>query len=77
MKVRKANRLKDYDYSQNGFYFVTICPKDRVHFLGEMKCDEMILNESGKIAEKLWLEIPNHFEDVKLEIGRASCRARV
>lgn len=26
---RKQLRLKDYDYSQNGYYFVTICTKDR------------------------------------------------
>jgi hypothetical protein len=27
--IRKRNRLKDYDYSSNGAYFITICTKDR------------------------------------------------
>ena len=29
METRKQNRLKEYDYSQNGFYFITICTADR------------------------------------------------
>lgn len=32
---RKDNRLKDYDYSQNGYYFVTICTKDKRHIFWE------------------------------------------
>jgi len=67
MIVRKANRLKDYDYSRNGFYFVTICTKNRKEYFGEINDEKMVLNEYGEIAEKLWLEIPNHFEDVKLD----------
>ena len=67
MKVRKANRLQDYDYSQNGFYFVTICAKNRKEYFGEIKNEEMVLNDCGEIANQLWLEIPNHFEDVKLD----------
>ena len=34
--VRKPNRLKDYDYSQNGAYFVTVCTKDRHEILGKI-----------------------------------------
>ncbi len=33
---RKSIRLKDYDYSQNGAYFVTICTQDRLQILGEI-----------------------------------------
>lgn len=36
MAVRKRNRLKDYDYSQNGAYFVTLCVKDRAELLCEI-----------------------------------------
>ncbi len=34
LPVRKPNRLKDYDYSQNNAYFITICTKDRRELLG-------------------------------------------
>jgi len=53
--------------SQNGFYFVTICAKNRKEYFGEIKNEEMVLNDCGEIANQLWLEIPNHFEDVKLD----------
>ena len=67
MNVRKANRLKDYDYSRNGFYFVTICTKNRKQYFGEIKNEEMVLSDCGETAENLWLEIPNHFGDIKLD----------
>jgi putative transposase len=61
MQNRKLSRLKDYDYSQNGYYFVTICTKNREIFFGKIKNGKMILNEYGEMAEKCWLEIPDHF----------------
>jgi len=67
MNIRKANRLKDYSYSRNGFYFVTTCAKNRKEYFGEIKKGEMVLNDYGEIAEELWLEIPKHFEDVELD----------
>jgi len=33
---RKFNRLKDYDYSQAGMYFVTACAKDRAELFGNI-----------------------------------------
>jgi len=64
---RKLNRLKDYDYSQDGFYFVTICTKNREEFFGEIKDEEMILNEYGEIAKNCWLEIPDHFQNAEFD----------
>lgn len=64
---RKLNRLKDYDYSQNGFYFVTICTKNREEFFGEIKDEEMILNEYGEIAKNCWLEITDHFQNAEFD----------
>jgi len=64
---RKSNRLKNYDYSQDGYYFVTICTQNREHFFGEIRNAEMQLNEYGKIAKKCWLEIPNHFPNILLD----------
>jgi len=60
-------RLKDYDYSQNGIYFLTICTKNREEYFGSIVNKEMILNEMGKIAENFWKEIPNHFSNMRLD----------
>ena len=59
-------RLASWDYSQPGFYFITICTKNRKHFFGEIKTNEMYLNEVGVIADKCWLEIPDHFQNTML-----------
>ncbi|MFH0780203.1 MAG: transposase [Parcubacteria group bacterium] len=65
---RKRNRLKYFDYSQSGWYFITICVKDRKECFGEIKNGIMILNEYGKIAEKCWLDIIKHFPNVVLDV---------
>lgn len=67
MRKRKPNRLADYNYSQNGMYFVTICTKDREELFGEIKNGRMILNDLGKIAQKCYLEIPSHCRNVYLD----------
>jgi putative transposase len=59
-------RLAIWDYSHPGFYFITICTKNRNHFFGEIKKDEMYLNEIGIIADKCWAEIPGHFHNTTL-----------
>ena len=64
---RRSIRLKGYDYSQTGLYFVTICTYQRLLLFGEIFNNEMILNEAGIVAEKCWSAIPEHFPQVKLE----------
>jgi len=66
-KERKPNRLKDFDYSQNGEYFITVCVDDMKECLGEVKNREMILNKFGEIVKKCWLEITQHFKEVELD----------
>ena len=63
---RKSIRLKGYDYSQAGLYFITICVQDRKCLFGKIVDDEMILNDAGKIADECWLEIPKHFPNAVL-----------
>jgi putative transposase len=67
MKNGKLNRLKNFDYSQNGMYFVTICVKNREHFLGEITKNKMHLSDIGKITRKCWQEIPSHFPHISLD----------
>jgi len=59
-------RLQYWDYSNAGYYFITICTKDRQYYFGEIQNSKMFLNTIGNIAQKFWLEIPNHFSNVIL-----------
>lgn len=58
---RRSIRLKGYDYSSNGAYFVTICSWNRECLFGEisgmnMSKPEMILNEYGEIVHDEWIK---------------------
>ncbi|NJC87341.1 MAG: transposase [Desulfuromonas sp.] len=65
--TRRSIRLKDYDYRQNGFYFVTICTQARICLFGEIIDGEMRPNEIGlAVSESLnWLA--NQYPQVKLD----------
>jgi len=63
---RKSIRLPEYDYSQVGMYFVTICCQDMVCRFGSVVDGKMVLNECGEIAKECWEEIPSHFPEVRL-----------
>ncbi len=60
-------RLKNWDYSSDGAYFITICTQDREHFFGNVVDGQMILSEIGQIADKFWKQIPDHFPFVILD----------
>ncbi len=64
---RRSIRLRGYDYSRQGAYFVTL----RVHgdepLFGYIEDGAMILSEIGQIAEAYWREIPGHFRNVELD----------
>jgi REP element-mobilizing transposase RayT len=64
---RKPLRLKGYDYSQAGAYFVTICAKDRKHLFGRILGETMEANTYGHIVEESWRDIPNHGRGVELD----------
>ncbi len=63
---RRSIRLKGYDYSKEGLYFITICTHNRLCLFGEIENGEMILNDAGWTMEKYWLEIPKHYPNVVL-----------
>ena len=60
-------RLKGYDYSSEGAYFITIVTKNREHFFGEIVDGKMIFNAIGENAQKYWDEIPQHFSFIRLD----------
>lgn len=63
---RRSIRLKGYDYTQPGAYFVTFCSCQRAHIFGEVVNGEMMLNESGKIARDEWFKTAKLRPYVKL-----------
>ena len=66
-KKEKIYRYKEYDYSSDGFYFITICTGKRKMFLGKFEGEDLILSKLGKIADVCWKEIPAHFENVIID----------
>ncbi len=62
-----THRLKGYDYSSPGIYFVTINTKNKYHYLGKIVNGKIVLSETGLLAEKYWSEIPFHFSGTRLD----------
>lgn len=66
-KFKKHYRLSHFDYSRPGYYFITICVKDRRELLGKVMNGQMDMSEIGKIAKKFWMEIPDRFSNIRLD----------
>lgn len=64
---RKPQRLGNYNYSQPGFYFITITLDNHISVFGEIINGNIKLNKYGKIVDKCWNEIPYHFPECKLD----------
>ena len=64
---RKSIRIPDYDYTQEGWYYVTICVNKHKCLLGEVVEDKMILNQFGIIADEKWQWLENQYNYIKLD----------
>ena len=62
---RRSVRLKDYDYSLKGLYFITICCQNRVCRFGDIVEAKMVLNDAGIMIDKWYNELENKFHDIK------------
>ena len=67
MPDRKGLRLDGYDYHQPGFYFVTICLRDRLPRFGQVHNGELHLNAAGRVIEETWASLPSRFPSVLLD----------
>ena len=74
LPVRKNIRLNDYDYSAAGYYYVTICVKDKHKLLGEFVGDDahivpqtMIKSKFGDIVDKYIKNIETAYNDVLVD----------
>lgn len=67
-KYRKDSiRLKGYDYSRSGAYFVTICVNRKMPLLGKCQNGIMCLSEIGQKAYQFWQCIPKHHENIAID----------
>ncbi|HUV05125.1 MAG TPA: transposase [Armatimonadota bacterium] len=64
---RRSIRLKDYDYSQAGAYFVTICTRGQECVFGEIEDGMIRLNSLGLIVRACWDDLPRHYVHVELD----------
>jgi len=64
---RKSIRLKEYDYSNPNWYYITICTKNFKQWFGKIIGGEMRYNDLGKIAIKYFQEIPIHFINTEID----------
>ena len=64
----KPLRLHDYDYSQAGCYFVTICTQDRKPWFGQIVNAEMRLSVAGSMVQSVWTSLPERFPDLQLDL---------
>lgn len=63
----KSARHEEWDYSQDGFYFITICTEKWKSFFGNIENEKMVLSELGKIVKNEWFKTREIRKNVKLD----------
>jgi putative transposase len=64
---RSSIRLTDYDYAQNGAYFVTICAAQRLCLFGDIADGVMRCSAVGQVVESAWQDLPHHTPGLTLD----------
>ena len=64
---RRSIRLRDYDYSQEGAYFVTLCTQDKICFFGTVDNGEMLVNDAGSMVDRAWSSLPETCPGIELD----------
>ena len=64
---RHSIRLREYDYSATGAYFITICTQDRTCRFGEICEGAIVLNDAGLMVESAWNALPERYPGVELD----------
>ncbi len=63
---RRSIRLKGYDYSQPGAYFITICTYQNHSLFGKIVDGKVQLNDLGRVVQFTWDDLVNHVENIEL-----------
>jgi REP element-mobilizing transposase RayT len=64
---RRSIRLKDYDYSSEGAYFITIVTQNRENLFGNIHDDEIQLSDEGQIVWDVWNSLPDRYPSIELD----------
>ena len=64
---RRSIRLKDYDYSQSGAYFITCCVNSQICLFGKIKHDKIHLNDAGIMIKKVWMELSENYPGIETD----------
>ena len=64
---RRSIRLKGYDYSQPGAYFITLVTQGRDCIFGEVIEGDMVLNWYGKTVQRDWMDLSHHYQFVTID----------
>jgi putative transposase len=67
-KNRRSIRLRDYDSSQVGAYFVTVCTQYRQRLFGDVVDGVMVLNAAGRMIESWYFELNNKFNAITCDV---------
>lgn len=60
-------RLENWDYSNDGFYFIAICVKNKINAFGVIKNNIIGLSTAGCLVHKFWRELPDHYPNCFLD----------
>ena len=63
----ESTRLKDWNYSRNGYYYITICTEDKIKCLGKIVESQVEFSKMGLIVKEYWQNIPEYYPCVKLD----------
>lgn len=64
---RRSIRLREYDYSSFGGYFITTCIQNRECLFGNIVDDVILLNDAGRLVETVWNMLPERFPSIELD----------
>jgi REP element-mobilizing transposase RayT len=64
---RGSIRLKGYDYSAPGYYFLTVCTHNKASLFGQIINGQMILNDAGRMIESVWNQIPDYYSNIRID----------
>ena len=64
---RHSVRLKDYDYTTPGAYFVTACTYEHRCLFGKVVDGGMRLNAVGRMIQAVWDELAVHYPNVETD----------
>jgi|SaaInlLV_10m_DNA_2_1039722.scaffolds.fasta_scaffold45152_2 putative transposase len=63
----KSTRLPYWNYSSDGFYYVTMCTSYMIEWLGKVRNEKMFLNDFGEIVEQCWQDAFRHYPQCEID----------